>query len=124
MKKHITTIDNILENNLEVDWEDLGFNASFVNAYVESIEAENDRPDFVLGISDDEVDDIIENCRKTGITEFTISREFPEMFEILEEFEKRGCVADGMVRINSRFERDHRTGERKCIFALLVEVCE
>lgn len=124
MKKHITAIDNVIDNNLNVTWDDLGFNRRFGDAYAESIEAENDIPDFAYVIWDEDIDGIIEDCKKTGIDEFTISSTFSGLLTIIAKFQERGCVLQGLVEINSRYDRDYRTGERKRIPALLIKVCK
>ena len=120
MKIHIEEIDHAIE----IDYRGtLNFNYSFGAAYVYSLEAENDLPNFgeVLWLS--EIDEILADCRKTGITEFTISSSFSSLIEAIVEFQKRGCMIQGLVEINSRYEKDWNTGERKRIPAFLMKIC-
>lgn len=123
MKKHIETIDNAIKNNPQASPKELGFNSTFGAAYLDSIEAENDLPNFGRVIWEDDIDEILEDCRKTGITEFTISSAFSGLLTTIAEFQKRGCTMQGLVEINSSYDKDWRTGEKKRIPALLIKVC-
>ncbi len=123
MKNHIAAIDNAVENGSRTNWKELGFNSTFGEAYLYSLEAGNDLPNFGEVIWDTDIDEILADCRKTGITEFTISSTFSSLIETIAEFQKRGCMMQGLVEINSRYDKDWRTGEKKRIPAFLMKIC-
>ena len=123
MKNHIAAIDNAIENNSRASWKELGFNSTFGAAYLYSFEAGNDLPNYGEVIWDTDIDEILADCRKTGITEFTISSTFSSLIETIAEFQKRGCMMQGLVEINSRYDRNWRTGEKKRIPAFLMKIC-
>ena len=76
MKNRIAAIDTALENRSRLTWNELGFNPTFGQAYLYSLEAGNDLPNFGEVIWDSEIEQIIADCRKTGTTEFTVSSTF------------------------------------------------
>ncbi len=123
MKNHIAAIDNAVENGSRTNWKELGFNSTFGEAYLYSLEAGNDLPNFGEVIWNIDIDEILADCRKTGITEFTISSTFSSLIETIAEFQKRGCMMQGLVEINSRYDKDWRTGEKKRIPAFLMKIC-
>jgi len=123
MKNHIAAIDNAIENQSRMSWKELGFNQTFGQAYLYSLEAENDLPNYGDVIWDDDIDEIIADCRKTSTTEFTISSTFSSLIETIAMFQKRGCMMQGLVEINSRYESNWRTGEKKRIPAFLMKLC-
>ncbi len=123
MKNHIAAIDNTVENGSRTNWKELGFNSTFGEAYLYSLEAGNDLPNYAEVIWDTDIDEILADCRKTGITEFTISSTFSSLIETIAEFQKRGCMMQGLVEINSRYDKDWRTGEKKRIPAFLMKIC-
>lgn len=79
-------------------------NSTFGAAYFYSKEAGNDLINFAEVIWDHDIDEILENCRRFEITEFTISSTFSSLIITLAEFEKRGCKLQGLVEINSRHD--------------------
>ena len=123
MKTHIAAIDNAIENNSRASWKELGFNSTFGAAYLYSLETGNDLPNYGKVIWDTDIDEILADCHKTGITEFTISSTFSSLIETIAEFQKRGCMMQGLVEINSWYEKDWNTGERKRIPAFLMKIC-
>ena len=123
MKNHIEVIDKAIENNSRASWKELNFNSTFGEAYLYSLEAGNDLPNYGEVIWDTDIDEILADCRKTGITEFTISSTFSSLIETIAEFQKRGCMMQGLVEINSRYDRNWRTGEKKRIPAFLMKIC-
>ncbi len=120
MKIHIEEIDKAIENDFRGY---LSFNRTFCGAYVYSLEAENDLPNFDEVIWDTDIAEIITDCHRTGITEFTISSTFSSLIETIAAFQKQGCTMQGLVEINSRYDTDWRTGEKKRIHAFLIKVC-
>ena len=123
MKNHIAVIDNAIENDLQTSWKELGFNSTFGAAYLYSIEAGNELPNYGGVIWDTDIDEILADCRETGNTEFTISSTFSELITTIAEFQKRGCMMQGLVEINSRFVKNRRTGEKERIPAFLMKLC-
>ena len=123
MKNRIAVIDKAIENNIRVSWKGLNFNSTFGEAYLYSLEAGNDLPNYGDVIWDTDIAEIITDCHRTGITEFTISSTFSRLIETIVVFQQCGCTLQGIVEINSRYEKDWRTGEKKRIPAFLIKVC-
>ena len=114
MKNTIDTIEQTLASHSKQSWKQLGFNPTFGQAYLYSRDAGNDLLNFADTIWDDEIPVILENCRRTGITEFTISSTFSSMVKTIAEFERHGCRLQGMTEINSCTE-SWETGEKERI---------
>ena len=123
MKNHIAAIDNAIENNSNATWQELNFNSTFGAAYLYSLEAGNDLPNYDDVIWDTDIAEIITDCHRTGITEFTISSTFSGLINTIAQFQKCGCTLQGIVEINSKLSKDWRTGEKKRISAFLIKVC-
>ena len=96
----------ILEKAAEygTSYKDINVNSIFGAAYFYSVEAGNDLINFAEVIWDYDIDEIIENCQRFGITEFTISSTFSSLILTIAEFEKKGCKLQGLVEINSRHD--------------------
>ena len=100
--KRIEILDKAAETGMK--HKDINVNPTFSQAYFYSLEAGNDLINFGEVIWDYDIDPILENCRRFGITEFTISSTFSSLIITIAEFEKRGCKLEGLVEINSRFD--------------------
>ena len=100
--KRIEILDKAAETGMK--HKDINVNPTFSQAYFYSLEAGNDLINFGEVIWDYDIDEIIENCQRFGITEFTISSTFSSLIITLAEFEKRGCKLQGLVEINSRHD--------------------
>ena len=122
MKNRIAAIENAIENHSRMSWQELGFNPTFGQAYLYSLEAGNDLPNYGEVIWESEIEAIIADCRRTGITEFTISSTFSSLIETLAEFQKHGCIMKGLTEINSRYDIDWQTHEKKRIPAILMSL--
>ena len=85
-------------------YSEIDVNPTFGAAYFYSQDAGNDLINFSEVLWDYDIDEILENCRRFGITEFTISSTFSSLIITIAEFEKRGCKLEGLVEINSRFD--------------------
>lgn len=85
-------------------YSEITVNSTFGAAYFYSKEAGNDLINFAEVIWDYDIDEILENCKRFEITEFTISSTFSSLIITLAEFEKRGCKLQGLVEINSRHD--------------------
>ncbi len=105
--KKIEVLEKAVENKM--NYKDVDVNQTFGEAYFYSIEAGNDLINFGEVIWDDDIDAILENCRRFGIESFTISSTFSSLIKTIAEFQKKGCKLDGLVEINSRYA-DWRTG--------------
>lgn len=102
MMKKIEVLDKAAE--VGTKYCDIKVNPTFGAAYFYSQEAGNDLINFGEVIWDYDIDEILENCRRFEITEFTISSTFSSLIVTIAEFEKRGCKLEGLVEINSRYD--------------------
>lgn len=117
--KNIEILDKAATNGTR--FKDLGINSTFGAAYFYSQDAGNELINFAEVIWDDDIDEIIENCKRLGVTEFTISSTFSSLIETIAELQKRGCTLDGLVEINSRYD-NWKTGEKDRIPAFKMSI--
>ena len=103
------------------NWSEAGINPTFGQAYIYSAEAGNELINFDGAIWDNEIEEILENCRKYEIKEFTISSGFSSLIEILDKLSEQGCEIEGLVKINST-RKDYSTGKLKTIPALKISL--
>lgn len=106
----------------ETRYSETGVNPTFGAAYFYSIEAENDLINFAEVIWDYDIDPILEDCKKFGITQFTISSTFSSLIATIAEFEKRGCHLAGLTEVNDRYGMDWDTGKRRQLPAFKMVV--
>ena len=85
-------------------YSEIDVNPTFGAAYFYSQDAGNDLINFSEVIWDYDIDEILENCRRFGITEFTISSTFSSLIVTIAELQKKGCKLEGLIEINSRFD--------------------
>ena len=102
MMKRIEVLDKAAE--VGTKYCDINVNPTFGAAYFYSQEAGNDLINFGEVIWDYDIDEILENCRRFGITEFTISSTFSSLIVTIAELQKKGCKLEGLIEINSRFD--------------------
>ncbi len=102
MMKKIEVLEELATK--ETKYSEVNVNSTFGAAYFYSKEAGNDLMNFAEVIWDYDIDAIIENCRRFGISEFTISSTFSSLILTIAEFQKRGCKLEGLVEINSRYD--------------------
>jgi len=100
MKYTIEAIENAKQG---MSWKDIGCNWTLGQAYLYSKEAGNDLPNFAEVIWDDQIEEILADCRRLGVKEFTISSTFSSLIETIARFEELGCTLDGIVRIKERY---------------------
>ncbi len=100
--KKIEILEKAAENG--TSYKDINVNSTFGAAYFYSKEAGNELINFAEVIWDYDIDEIIENCQRFGIKEFTISSTFSSLILTIAEFEKKGCKLQGLVEINSRHD--------------------
>ncbi len=119
--KRIEILDKAAENGLR--FKDIDVNSTFATAYFYSLDAENELINFAEVIWDYDIDPILENCRRFGISEFTISSTFSSLITTITELQKRGCTLDGLAEINSRYD-DWKTGKKERIPAFKMSIAE
>lgn len=100
---------------------ELGINRAVAKAYFFSNEAENDLINFDDCIFDEEIDEIIADCRRFRIREFTISSTFSGMTRTIALFIEKGCRLDGIATINDILD-DVLTGEKRTIPAFKLSL--
>ena len=108
--KRIEILDRAKEQ--KIYYKEIGVNPTFGTAYLTSLEAGNDVPDFADVIWNDDIEEILRDCRRFGITEFTISSAFSGIIEAIDKFLEPGCRLNGLTKVKSRFN-DRRTGEKE-----------
>ena len=102
MMKRIEVLDKAAE--VGTKYCDINVNPTFGAASFYSQEAGNDLMNFGEGIWDQDSDETLENCRRIGTTEFTISSTFSSLIVTIEKKKKKGCKLEGLIEINSRFD--------------------
>jgi hypothetical protein len=115
----IEILDKAAKNGTR--FKDIDINPTFEAAYFYSIDAENELINFAEVIWDYDIDPILENCQRLGISEFTISSTFSGLIETIAELQKRGCTLDGLTEINSRYS-DWKTGKKQRIPAFKMSI--
>ena len=91
----IEEFDKILAG---VSKPDKNTNYTLFGAYEASISVCNKYLNFQQTIFDEDIEPIVNSCRKNGIHEFTISYEKIGLFKTLEAFEKLGCKIEGFTK--------------------------
>ena len=99
--KRIEILDKAAENGTR--FKDIDINPTFGAAYFYSIDAGNDLINFAEVIWDYDIEAILEDCRKLGVKEFTISSTFSSLIETIAKFEELGCTLDGIVKVKERY---------------------
>ena len=104
-------------------WSEIGVNPTFGQAYLYSIAAGNELPNFAEVIWDYEIPEIITECKRFGIQGFTISSTFSSMVSTIACFVDQGCHLDGIVEINGQARNWHK-GTREIIpaFKLIIVI--
>ena len=106
-----------------VRFKDIDINPTFGAAYFYSVDAENELINFAEVIWDYDIEPILENCKRLGITEFTISSTFSSLITTMAGLQKRGCTLDGRTEINSRYD-DWKTGKKERIPAFKMSIAK
>ena len=110
--KRIETLEQLREANAR--YADTNINQTFGQAYFSAQRNGNDLLDFHEAIWENDIDQILENCREFGITEFTISSTYSGLIETLAEFDKKGCKMMGLTEVKSPYT-DFMTNDYKRI---------
>ena len=96
--KRIEKLEKIDES---VNIKQQGVNYTFYWAYRHTIETDKKLLNFDSVIWNSDVPEIIKECKKFNIKEFTISRTDAHFFNILADFEKYNCTIAGMAKMQS-----------------------
>ena len=97
----------------EITFGELGVCRTFYWAYRNSLDAGTDDLDFEDVIWEQDIPDIVENCRRFEIKRFTISSRMSSLTETIAEFEKNGCRLIGLTQVPSRFTETTADWEEK-----------
>lgn len=117
--KHIELLDNAAANGTRYD--EIGINRTFGEAYFTAFESGNELLDFAEVIWDEDIEAILENCRRFGIEKFTISSNFSSLTKTIARFLELGCNLEGMTEVKSRFT-DWHTREKEILPAFLLSI--
>lgn len=96
-------------------------NGTMLRAYEQNKEAGNALLNFNDVICEEDINQIAEIVRRTGIKEFTISCATFSLIRILAAFEELGIRFAGIVKVNSRFHL-WNSEEHEVIPAFLMKV--
>lgn len=99
--------------------KELGLNHTFYRAYQWSTQTTNELLNFSDVVWEDDVPEIIKNCKECEIKEFTISSTFSGLLDVLAEFEKYGCEIGKLTKITTSFT-DTFTGKPEVKNAIKV----
>lgn len=99
--KRIDILEEAAHNGTK--YSAIGVNPTFGQAYFYSKEAGNRLLNFADVIWEKDIDEIIANCRKFGITDFTISSSFSGLLATIAAFEAKGCHIVRMVEVNATY---------------------
>lgn len=117
MKTRLT----FLEENKGVTWKELGINPLLGQAYFYSLEAGNELPNFAEAIWENQIEEILMDCKRYHITEFTISSTFSDLITSIAKFEELGATLEGLVKINST-SKNWDTGEKEILPAFKMSL--
>lgn len=117
--KHIELLDIAAENKQR--FEEIGVNRTFGAAYFAALESGNELPDFNEVIWEDDIEAILDDCRRFGFQQFTISSTFSSLTQTIAEFIRLGCRLEGMTEVNARYN-DWRTGKKEIRPAFLLSL--
>lgn len=99
--KRIDVLEKAAANGTK--YADINVNPTFGMAYFYSKDAGNRLPNFAEVIWERDIEAIIENCRRFGITDFTISSTFSGLLTTIAEFEKHGCHMVRLVEVYANY---------------------
>ncbi len=117
--KHIELLDKAAENKQR--FEEIEVNRTFGAAYFTALESGNELPDFDEVIWDEDIEAILEDCRRFGFERFTVSSTFSGLTETIAKFTELGCRLEGMTKVKTRFT-DWRTKEKEIRPAFLLSL--
>jgi len=120
MKTRIEALEKAYEEHRYYA-EDLPMNRTLQAACMTSLEAGNDYPDFSEVIWEEDIEQILKDCKTYGISEFTISSNFSGLIKTIAAFEDLGAKMEGITRVNSRYA-DWSTGKHEIIPAIRMSI--
>ena len=115
--KCIEFLDKAAERKAQ--YEEIGVNQTFGQAYFSALRNGNDRIDFSGALHESDTEAILADCRRFGITEITVSSTWSGVVERVAAFIDGGWRLDGMVKVKGD-SVDYGTGERITVPALLL----
>ncbi|WP_026524733.1 DUF7698 family protein [Butyrivibrio sp. MB2005] len=120
----IEILDEAAKNGTK--YQDINVNPTFGAAYFYSQTAGNRLINFGEVIWERDIEEILENCRRFGIKDFTISSTYSGLLTTLAEFEKHSCHMVRLIEINSNID-DWKAGlegesKKEIIPALLMRL--
>ena len=77
-------------------------NASLGRACWKSYQEGLERPDFADTVFTNEIKEIVADCKKHGIKEFTVSNEGGGIQRTLAVFIEHGCRLEGLTKVNDK----------------------
>ena len=92
-----------------------------IKSYSNTQEAGNELLDISDIIWEHDYDALVNDMRRFGIEEFTVSSTFSSLLEAIDALLERGCTLEGMTKVNDRFA-SWNGGERELHAALLLKV--
>lgn len=99
--KQIQAIDQVYKTG--EGYKELNINRTFYWAYTHSQEAGSDQINFDDVIWDDDVKEILDNCERFDISEFTISSNMSGIISTIAAFNENGWGPEGLTRVPSRY---------------------
>ncbi len=93
---------------------------AFAAAYFDSLEAGNDTIDLWDALWDYDIEPILAECKRFGITEFTVSTGCDPVPRIAD-FVEHGCEIKGAVKVRAKYN-DIWTHEKAVIPAILLRI--
>ena len=100
MKYTIAAIENAKKGQ---SWKEIDCNFTLGQAYLYSKDAGNELPNFAEVIWDYDIETILNDCRRLGVKEITISSTYSNLITTMARFEELGCTLDGIVKIRERY---------------------
>ena len=97
------TIEAIENAKTREDWQAIKMNRTLAQAYLWSLDAGDELPNFAEVIWDEQIEEILADCKAYGIKEFTISSTFSSLITTIARFEELGCRLDGIIKIRDRY---------------------
>ncbi len=114
----IKEYDEIIRNHEEHSGK---ANYTVLSSYRVLKRTKNEILDISDGIWSHEMDSVVAEIRRLGITEFTVSSASTILLEMLADFEQRGIKVAGLRNVNTGFE-DFETGKPETKPAILMKV--
>lgn len=120
MLKRIAEFDKAISERVKANEAEM--NITLLRAYYDALQAGNDLPNFSEVIWERDIEPIVEDCKKYGITEFTISSTFSGLITTIAQLEKSGCKLEGLTEVRATYT-DFETGEKEILPAFKLSVC-